>query len=596
MAILGLSILLLAAAGVVLYRSPLSLQDISRLVQLAADKSSPSSGGKIGAGEVLRGTIYDRNFHELAVSYPLYSLYIHPAKNSNHARSARQLADIIHVPADELQLRFKTSARAVLLADDLDKEQVRAVEHLHLDGIFCKRSEVRYYPENEAAAHVIGYTGNGVGLYGAEKKYDFALQPGGYKAEELPGIDFSGNTMLGEKGTDLMLSLDLSLQKRVDYHLRRMLRQLHAARGAALVLEQTSGRILVSSIQPSFNPNYFWRTGDAGGRDLLFKPFFSRRTLHPILARVAAIIHQGEGDQPLLPITIAAPDFGLGAKEFAGIEQQLRLDAPVEDSLGRDAGQITDSGDGRNKKQLSLMQIGVDLASLVNGGWRHQPSFLDSVYDVETGQRFTKRQQEEDEVHVLSPAQGVRIRRDLAAHFGTGKKGRSLVFHAVDTRVEDAGRLSRYVQHQLFVGMIPGRKPAMLLLVAIEQDQLRPFAKKAYRNNMRAEGTALLTDLYATGVKQQVAVHPAEKDRKNFARFLISRRLDYSPMPVDRTAGIMEMPGLVGLSLRKALRRLNGRKLRIIVEGSGKIVAQSPAAGVRLQGVKQCKLTLKSTI
>ncbi len=595
--IVGIFILLLAAAGGILYRLPLSLQDISRIIQLATDKTSQPQKDKTVSGEVLRGSIYDRNFRELAVSYPLYSLYAHPAKNTNHGQAAKQLADITHVSADELQLRFKTSARAVQLADDLDSDQASAVEHLHLEGIFCKRNEVRYYPENEAAATVIGYTGNGVGLYGIERKYDLALQPGGYKAADLPEIDFSGNNMLGGEGTDLVLTLDLVLQKQVDTNLRRMLREQKGTRGVALLIEPTSGKVLVSSVQPSFNPNYFWQTGVAGRRDLLFQPLFSRRILEPILTRVAAIVHQREVDRPLLPVTIAAAGFGLSDKEYAEVERRLRIDGPVVDNLLRHTGQSHGIKHGRADDQLSLMQIGVDLSSLVNGGWRHMPVFLDSVYDVETGCRFTKKQQGENEIHVLSPAQGVRVRRDLAAHFVASKKGGCLAYQAMDKRIESIGVMSRYVQRQLFVGMIPGRKPAMLLLMAVEWDQLAPHAKKVQRSSMRKEGKALLTTLYATAGKQQVAVHPAAKDGKNFARFLISRRVDYSPLQMEQTAGgALKMPRLVGLSLRKALRQLNGRKLSIVVEGSGRIVAQQPTPGVHLQGVKSCKLTLDSEI
>ncbi len=418
------------------------------------------------------------------------------------------------------------------------------------------------------------------------------MQPGGYKAANLAEIDFSGTTMVGEKGTDLILTLDLALQKQIDTHLRRILREQDGTRGMALLLEPTSGKVLASSIQPSFNPNYFWQTGATGGRDLLFQPFFSRSTLQPILARVAAIVHQGEEYRPLLPITIAAADFGLSDKEYAEVERRLRIGGPVVDSLDRDTEKLSASGDER----LSLMQIGVGLASLVNGGWRHNPIFLDSVYDVEKGHQFTRKQQENDEIHVLSPAQGVRIRRDLAAHFAASKKGGCLAFHIADTRIEPAGSLNRYVQRQLFVGMIPGRKPAMLLLMAVDRDQLAPLAKRTQRKSMRDEGKNLLTALYSAGGKEQVAVHPAEKDRRNFARFLISRRVDYSPLPVEQIAGAMEMPRLVGLSLRKALRQLNGRKLSIAVEGSGRIVAQSPAPGVHLQGVKSCKLTLNTEI
>ncbi len=592
----GIFLILLAAAGGVLYRLPISLQDISRILQLAAGKTFQAPANKIVAQKSLRGIIYDRNFNELAVSYPLFSLFVHPAKNSDHSQAARKLADIIQIPEDKLERRFKGTDRVVQLADDLDRNQVRAVERLHLDGIFCKRSEVRYYPENEAAATIIGYTGNGVGLSGVEKKYDLVLRPGGYRAADLPEVRIDDKGVLGRKGSDLILTLDLALQKRIDTRLQELLHEQDGARGMALLLEPSSGKVLASSSQPSFNPNYFWKTGAAGRHDRIFQPLFPIDCLRPLLTRVAAIIIQGEESVPLLPVTIAARDFGLDNAQYKEIEQALQISHPVADGLLMDTNSGRDDLEEGNKQYLSLMQVGVGLAELVNGGWRHRPVFLDSVYDVEKGHRFHLKKTTKNSIHVLSPTQGVRIRRDLATHFSSSKKKKSLIFTAKNSRIEPVGTFGHYVQQQIFVGMIPGKKPELLLVMAIERDQLAPRVKRKKPKTIAGLGNSLLMNLYTTAAREHIAEFPHEKNKKNFARFLISRRMEYSPLPMKKYTGAMEMPKLVGLSLRKGLQQLNGRKLHILIEGTGRIVSQSPAPGARLQGVKACRLRLDSRI
>ena len=53
------------------------------------------------------------------------------------------------------------------------------------------------------------------------------------------------------------------------------------------------------------------------------------------------------------------------------------------------------------------------------------------------------------------------------------------------------------------------------------------------------------------------------------------------------------MPDLRGLSLRKSLRLLKGTSVEIRVYGTGRVVAQTPAAGTPLTDVKECILTLQ---
>jgi DNA-binding GntR family transcriptional regulator len=47
------------------------------------------------------------------------------------------------------------------------------------------------------------------------------------------------------------------------------------------------------------------------------------------------------------------------------------------------------------------------------------------------------------------------------------------------------------------------------------------------------------------------------------------------------------------VSLRKALRLLQDKNVRIRIQGTGRVVGQSPGAGMPLANVKECRLTLK---
>jgi len=594
----GVFLILLAAAGGVLYRLPVSLQDISRIIQLAAGKFSLSPADNTSAGTVVtRGTIYDRNFKELAVSYQLFSLYVHPAKIANYSEIAAKLSEIIALPKQTIKARLKESRRVIKLADDLDAVQVQAIEQLHFDGVQCISADVRFYPEHTAAAQVIGFTGDGVGLSGIERQYDLLLQPGEYKATDAPKVDFNGNMVLGRKGTDLILTLDMDLQKKVDKRLQRLLRDQEASMGVALLLNQVSGRILALSSRPTFNPNYFWQAGKSARENKAYDEVFDVDLIRPLVLRAAARIRSGEQTTPLLPETVAAKDFGMTEKTYAEAIQTLGLLHPVQEIPGPPAHKQEGFVQGEEPEKLSAMQLGITIASLMNGGRRLSPFFLDSVYDQESGHRFSLRRKATASRHILSPAMGVLMRRDLSSYLAGLSKKKIFSYVGKSRRVVCGKKMSRYIQQLLFAGMIPRKKPEMLLIMAVEQDHLAPIWRRKKHSGISDAGSALLSEVYDTArQKQRTVEHPATKNEKNLAQCLISRRVDYTPSPVERTGDALKMPYLIGMSLRKGLQQLNKKNMRITVKGSGRIVAQSPAGGERLENVKSCRLTLESEI
>ena len=83
-----------AAAGVGLYQLSPSLLDIGRIFRHAADKILEQSADTMSAEPVLRGTVFDRNFNELAVSYKLYSLYVRTAEITDIHQVVQIIADV----------------------------------------------------------------------------------------------------------------------------------------------------------------------------------------------------------------------------------------------------------------------------------------------------------------------------------------------------------------------------------------------------------------------------------------------------------------------------------------------------------------------
>ena len=294
-------VILLTAAGAVLYRCPPSLQDIGRIVQSAVGKISSLSAGPTPAESVLRGTIYDRKFSELAVSYRLFSLVINPLEAGDRRKAAEALAPIVGSKVEDLEARLKNAQYSMVLADDLDERQAEQVAALQLRGVSCKEGEVRFYPGHTAASHVLGFMGDSGGLAGVEGKYDTILQSGGFRKSNLPDIDFQGREVLGTAAADIVLTLDIDLQKQLEGRFREHLAAQGAEKGMGLLIEPGSGRIIALVNQPSFNPNYFWKANESNRVNRIYNHVLDKELIRPILARAAAIERQGLDGPSLLP-------------------------------------------------------------------------------------------------------------------------------------------------------------------------------------------------------------------------------------------------------------------------------------------------------
>ncbi|HUJ81663.1 MAG TPA: hypothetical protein VLW83_07260, partial [Candidatus Acidoferrales bacterium] len=97
----------------------------------------------------MRGTIYDRKGHELAVSLPMDSVFADPAEISDVGMVARLLSGALNVPAEDLETKIDEAHTPVRLARKLSPETVQRISDLNLKGVFFQKENRRVYPQRE---------------------------------------------------------------------------------------------------------------------------------------------------------------------------------------------------------------------------------------------------------------------------------------------------------------------------------------------------------------------------------------------------------------------------------------------------------------
>ncbi|MBE0597350.1 MAG: penicillin-binding protein, partial [Desulfuromonadales bacterium] len=129
-----------------------------------------------------RGTIYDRNGEELALSIEVDSLYLQPTKVTDPVRAAKALASSLSLPYAAVLAKVESKKGFLWLKRQVSQRESEVVNALNLDGVKIIKEHRRYYPNSEIGAQVIGFTGlDPEGLEGIELAYNSViLGQGGY--------------------------------------------------------------------------------------------------------------------------------------------------------------------------------------------------------------------------------------------------------------------------------------------------------------------------------------------------------------------------------------------------------------------------------
>ncbi|WP_373598440.1 stage V sporulation protein D [Paraclostridium bifermentans] len=213
--------------------------------------------------EPKRGTIYDRNMKELAVSVTKYTVWAKPVEVKDKEKSAKAISEIIGEEYEEvLKLLKKKDMALVKVKRWIDDESAEKIRDAKLPGIWVAEDNQRYYPYGNFASYVLGHTSDdATGIAGIEMEYDKHLK--GQPGRLIVSTDASGREIPHgmEKyyepvqGNGLVLTIDEVIQHYTEKAVQKAYELNNAKRVTAIALDPKTGDILSMASKPDYDPN-----------------------------------------------------------------------------------------------------------------------------------------------------------------------------------------------------------------------------------------------------------------------------------------------------------------------------------------------------
>ena len=207
-----------------------------------------------------RGRILDRNGVVLASSVQAPSVAANPREFQADVAQRKALAALLQMPPAELEDRTDGRAAFAWLRRQVDEATWQRVQALGVSGVHRVNEFRRVYPDGDAAAHIVGFTGiDGTGQEGIELAFQARLQGEDGSRRVVRDrlgriVEDVGSRVEPRHGADVVLSIDSKVQFFAWQRLRDAVEQHGAKAGSAVVLDARSGEILALANVPSFNP------------------------------------------------------------------------------------------------------------------------------------------------------------------------------------------------------------------------------------------------------------------------------------------------------------------------------------------------------
>lgn len=248
-----------------------------------------------------RGSIYDANGEPLAWSATVYKVFMDPktfreemddiekimekreervangetlptderiiTREELQAEIVEYLAEKLEISEDTVRTAMEKDTQYYVLKTQVEKtaaDEIAAYfDNLGMVSITTEEDSKRYYPQNDLAAQVIGFTNSdGKGQYGLEAEYDDYLS--GINGRVTTAVDGLGNLMPyrysttyeAQEGSSLYLTLDSTLQYYLEKNLQEMCEKNSVKnRACGILMNAKTGAIYAMGTYPSFDLN-----------------------------------------------------------------------------------------------------------------------------------------------------------------------------------------------------------------------------------------------------------------------------------------------------------------------------------------------------
>lgn len=218
-----------------------------------------------------RGTIYDRDGVELALTVDGWNIVVDPQLLDDPAEAAVVLAPFsgrdVRTLTDEFVEAQSIGSRyeeiAVRVRNDRKATIAAAVADADLGGVFYQSVPLRIYPAGSVAGQVIGLTryDDGAGVEGLEKTFNSELvgDSGRLIVERDPygRVIPQGETLVdpATPGADLITTIDREIQFAAEQALATAVTRTNALGGSVVVMDPETGEILAMANWPPIDLN-----------------------------------------------------------------------------------------------------------------------------------------------------------------------------------------------------------------------------------------------------------------------------------------------------------------------------------------------------
>ena len=209
-----------------------------------------------------RGDIYDRNGVLIAGNKPVCTISVIYSQLSDKEKVIEVLSKYLELDREEVSKKVNKNSVREKIKSNVDKDVGETIRKLDLDGVMIDEDYKRYYPYNQLASKVIGFTGgDNQGIVGLEVEYDSVLAGKEGSINTLTNADgieiknASETRVEAIKGKNLYISLDVNIQLYAEQMANKVMTEKNANRVSIIIMNPQNGEVYAMVNAPEYNLN-----------------------------------------------------------------------------------------------------------------------------------------------------------------------------------------------------------------------------------------------------------------------------------------------------------------------------------------------------
>ena len=602
-----------------------------------------------------RGNFFDRDNRPLTRNIIHYTLSANPRKIIDKIGMANEISSITGKPINKYLNKLNSNSSFEYLERNMTRESVEGLKSNTYKGLLLEKKSRRYYPHNEIAAQLVGYTNDdNQGISGLEKYFDKYLKGELgwiYKTKGLSGKNQHKSGMPYKNpinGNNIQLTLELEYQSILEEELLQRQLETEAVSATGLILDPQTGEILAIASTPGFNNNLFSKTDPKLHRIRAITDQFEPGSTYKVVSAISGLhsdkispiqefnCENGHYQYYTIPIRDHDKHSMLSTSQIIQYSSNIGIIKIIERvgpktlyNTSREIGFGSKTGiklDGEVKGTLNpyknwsavslgqiamghevgvtAIQLAMAYCAIANGGYLLQPKLIRQIINNEN---MTIHAEDPTVIRKIASEQTMfeikKMLRNVIIN-GTGKNaeiaGWKIAGKTGTAQKWVDGKYSNNKFISNFVGFFPVEDPQLLTLVIIDEPK-QPY-------HWGGQGAAIaFKRIMKRIISMDDSISPptfVNHDKIPSSRGKNIIRSSKKELPINTSIPTelsiktkfpkkFKIPDLRGLSMRKAMNILNNNGILFEMIGSGRVARQSPKAGTIIDKKTKCIIELK---